>query len=229
MRILKPLPGALPMPGRNIVGDWSINSLGDEIFDRSGNDNAGTILGPVWSIGTYGHALKFNGINDYVEMGALDIFEGIPAITYCLWVYPSDNADTYKFALSKDVVITLGTRANSYRWSLETSIGGTNGRTVGTISLNQWQFMCVRFDGNTCQLFKNCISIDSVPASGITKVEADLLDIGDFRQNNLHFYFWDGLIDIVSIYNCALSVSELVKLYREPFYRYPENRVFAVA
>jgi len=70
MRILKPLPGALPMPERNIVGDWPMNSLGGRIFDRSGNDHTGTLVGDThWVLGKFGPALRFDGTSDYVIFG----------------------------------------------------------------------------------------------------------------------------------------------------------------
>ena len=52
----------------SLVGYWSANEgSGNMTYDLSGNGNNGTLYGPTWVNSTYGSALSFNGVNNYIS------------------------------------------------------------------------------------------------------------------------------------------------------------------
>src|ERR1041384_123654 len=52
-----------------LVAAWNFNEgTGTTVADASGNNNVGTITGATWStLGRYGNALSFNGVNNRSE------------------------------------------------------------------------------------------------------------------------------------------------------------------
>lgn len=62
---------------RGLVGCWLMNEgSGNRICDLSGNGNHGVINGPLWHPRARGHALAFDGIDDYVSLPAACILAG---------------------------------------------------------------------------------------------------------------------------------------------------------
>jgi hypothetical protein len=56
-------------PPSSLVGRWTFEEgAGDAATDTSGNNLNGVINGATWVDGKVGKALKFDGVNDYVEI-----------------------------------------------------------------------------------------------------------------------------------------------------------------
>ncbi|MFQ6055938.1 MAG: hypothetical protein ACE5J3_08170, partial [Methanosarcinales archaeon] len=52
-----------------LVAEWHFDEgSGGIVKDSSGNSNDGIIHGATWVDGKYGKALRFDGVNDYVEI-----------------------------------------------------------------------------------------------------------------------------------------------------------------
>ncbi|MBU0598822.1 LamG domain-containing protein, partial [Patescibacteria group bacterium] len=107
---------------KGLVGCWVMNEgAGNKIYDLSGNGNDGSFPGgtanPLWKPGRTGPALKFDGVNDYVEKTSFTQITS--AITISAWIYPNtygshanglgrmvtgglSGSAKYSFALNKD-------------------------------------------------------------------------------------------------------------------------------
>ena len=62
---------------------------GSLTYDSSGNNHTGIINGSVWTQGISGHALAYDGINDYVDYGIVNI--STQSFTITVWVKAKDN------------------------------------------------------------------------------------------------------------------------------------------
>ena len=65
-----------------IVGYWGFNEgNGDIVHDASGNGHHGYINGAQWVDGIFGNGLRFDGINDYIEIPADKDLSGMSQIS----------------------------------------------------------------------------------------------------------------------------------------------------
>ncbi|HRN71002.1 MAG TPA: LamG domain-containing protein, partial [Candidatus Woesebacteria bacterium] len=71
------------------VGEWKFEAIGGTaVYDTSGNNNTGTMInGPVPVQGKVGKALRFDGVDDYVNINT-DIPPVNNSLTFSVWVKP---------------------------------------------------------------------------------------------------------------------------------------------
>ena len=155
------------LPLTNLVGLWHFNEgAGDIANDSSGNDNHGTVYSASWVDGQsgFGKALKFDGVNNYVEVPDSASLDITGAITIECWV-KRDRA-AYQTLISKwsavdsqrSYLVAL-TADNNVRFWITS--GGTWGTlkeltSSGTVGM-EWTHIAATYDGN-----KMIIYIDSV-------------------------------------------------------------------
>jgi len=229
------------MPGRNIVGDWPINSLGNKVFDLSGNGNTGTFVNsPTWTGGKFGPAIEFvTASSQYIEINDSDTVafgDGAGSITkksIILWYKPNainvDNflmgKDTFEYVLS----VSAGNRLAFTLYGQTGSL--TCQTTVGFMNnAGQWTQLAITYDGGitgaALTLYMNDQSIGS--GSGTFNYPKRTTQSLRFAETRFSGYL-DGQISHVNFYDKNLSASEIGEIFRESFHRYPENRIFAVA
>jgi len=218
-----------------LVGYWRFEDLNadtNKTSDLSGNGNNGTLTNFAcnsldcnaqsgWvSSGQVGKAMRFEGSNDYINVGNRASLVVTNAITMSAWVY-SDvaSAPAYTTVLSK-----LGA-VSDYAYKMDLSATGTKLRgyiiynaTLGcgvadpsTILANTWYHVVYTFDGTNCYLYKNSLVVASrtvIPMS--IESSTDPTYIGSARGIS---QFWDGRIDEVKIFNRALSAQEIAADY----------------
>ena len=160
--------------------DWSTNTA----YDRSGQDNNGTIYGAKPAIGKVGQALKFDGVDDYVDIGAGPT--GVKTIAF--WVYPETTTEYFVNLVSD----------TDYIWANNGAVTATgltsptiyvDGVVSNTIIANKWQYIVVATD---------------------TAEDVNNLDIGRTQDTN----YLQGKMDEVRLYNRVLSANEILDLYR---------------
>ena len=105
---------------RGLIAYWDFDEgSGNVAKDKSGNGNDGKIFGAKWVKLQKGYALKFDGIDDYVDCGndkSLDIRN---AITLEVWVRP----ESLPTGINSPVNVIIGKDVQSY--ALHYSKGGT--------------------------------------------------------------------------------------------------------
>src|SRR5258705_1312757 len=74
-----------------LVAAWNFNEgTGTTVADASGNNNTGTISGATWStLGRYGNALSFNGVNNLLVVNSSASLNVTTAMTLSAWGYPT--------------------------------------------------------------------------------------------------------------------------------------------
>src|SRR3989338_11448150 len=77
-----------------MVGHWKFDETsGTTATDSSGNNNTGTLTNsPTWTTGKIGGALSLDGMDDYTDIGTMDVSGS--GITIAAWV----KADSFSSA-----------------------------------------------------------------------------------------------------------------------------------
>lgn len=234
MRILKPLPGTLPMPERNIVGDWPMNEgSGNVIYDLSGNGNHGTFVDNTkWSQGQQGCAVDFDGAGDLVTIADSPELQFVTGESFTVVAsFITDaignngfvgNAEFmgggYMLALDGD---------NDLRFTINNDAAQQILSVDNVIYANNWYQAVGVYDGGESHAYLDGVFQKSYGAAVTITASGSPLLIGSGQQGG--WTGFDGRVSYVYIFNQALSAPEIAQLYRESFYRYLENRCFAVA
>lgn len=235
MRILKPLPGTLPMPGHllaDAVALWPMNSLGNKVFDLSGNNNIGTFgagaASPSWIDGKFGYELRFiAGNSQRVTIPDKDLFTfagDFSLVTYVLHnisggnqplLNKSGGAGNREWQLgintaqAQEIAFVIGNAAGN--WDLVMRRGGTLSAgyhlIVGTLQ------------GTTATIYLDGIQqgATGVYGGGNLKNTAQAVELGKATTSYL-----SGRMCFSMIYPRALSLFETAQISREPFCMYPE-------
>ena len=208
----------------DLLGHWTLDDgSGGIASDSSSNGNDGTVNGAIWSTnGIVNGALDFDGSNDYVDLGTLDI----PGdkMTISAWV----NADTFSHLGGRDARIVskaTGTSAAAHYWMLSTIKSGsstvlryrlkTNASTKTLIAstaltTNTWIHVAAVYDGSQMRLYQDGVEVGSTGNTGTIDQNAAVSAwIGQNPDGNRPF---DGLIDDVQIHSRALSAAEIAAL-----------------
>jgi hypothetical protein len=185
--------------------------------DSSGNGNVGILYnGPTWNPtgGVIDGALKFDGTDDYVQVENESIFDITSQITVSAWI--KVNA----FDRSFQAIATKGDNAwRIQRWSntnrIEFACTGLPhneyGNICGNISVNdgQWHHVAGVYDGTNMYLYIDGDLDVSVSTSGSINMNNYKVLIGENAQPSAHNRYWNGWIDDVRVYNCALDIDEI--------------------
>ena len=209
--------------GDGLVGSWALDEgTGRTALDTSGNGNNGTLVnGPVWS----GNVLNFDGTNDYVNLGGLDVPGS--AITLAGWV----KADKLANCSARDCRIISkanGTaEGNHYFMVSPIKVGTqtrlrfrlkTNGSTTtliatsGNLSNNVWVHFAAVYDGANMRLYKDGGLVGSTSKTGGVTTDSSVPVWIGANPTNAGARPWDGAISDVMIYDKALTAQEIVAL-----------------
>ena len=207
-----------------LVAYWPLDEgSGTVTFDASGHGNSGTLVnGPQW-IG--GPSLDFDGENDYVDVGTLDVSGS--ALTLAAWIYSRDLAN----CVANDCRIlskTTGTAESDHFFMLSTIESGANTRlrfrlkTDGTTSTliassgnlpeNTWVHAAAVYDGADMLLYLNGALVGSTGKSGSLSTNSGVSVWIGGNPPEGSARPWDGLLDEVRIYDRALSAGEIQAL-----------------
>jgi hypothetical protein len=208
------------------IAHWAFDEGSGVVAHNSAGTGDGTISGATWAAGKIGNALRFDGVNDYVNCGHNAALGGMNAITVSAWI----NADTWKTGQGARVISKMGSAAFSYDMSIydngsrttATSFYGQNGAittftTTPNFALNQWYFLTATDTGSVQKLYVNGILMNTqnTNTGAIFGNDSDIW-IGEITNNYVSSTAFDGIIDDVRIYNYALSAEDVGKLYNVP-------------
>jgi hypothetical protein len=208
-----------------LVGYWSLDdATGTTATDSSGKGSTGTLTnGPVWAGAKLGKGLKFDGGNDFVNLGnvsALNV-EGSPFSVSAWVLITAQPTSTNAFS-----IITKGQGGGGGGgWAfiyysdnlagftgLDLSKQGVTDQTVAyTLQLNRWYHVAAVQTASQVEYFVNGVSIGTkTNASAYGSSATKPANIG---ANNSSVAFMKGSIDDVRVYNRALSATEISTLY----------------
>jgi len=211
---------------RGLVGAWFFLEGGGQVaHDYSGQGHHGTLTGMAsppsptsgWNVGQFGHALAYDGINDYVSIPDTPILN--PAqITIAASLVPTDVTSNTVLLKPKSTHTSpfyqygfrFGSGATlSFNYSVGSTLAAAT--TTATYSAGQRLHIVGTYDGVTGKIYVNGIlQATSTAVSGNLNIYATALNIG--RSANVGEYA-TGKMDGVLLYNRALMDSEVKQLY----------------
>ncbi len=211
----------LPPPS----GLWHWWLADGNALDNAGTNN-GTLAGGVsYAAGEVGTSFNLNGTNGYVSVGS-----GINPTQFTLsaWIYLTSYNTTNGFSA---IITKIHNVPGHYYMNFEFRVE-SNGRlhlhipngsswpyveSATVLSTNQWYFVTGTYDGSIAKLFINGIQ-DPNQYSGSYAQDDSSVQIGarlDLDDGNVVVLdgFFAGKIDEVSIFNRALTSSEISAIY----------------
>jgi fibronectin type 3 domain-containing protein/anti-sigma regulatory factor (Ser/Thr protein kinase) len=200
-----------------LVGYWKFDEgSGTSAADASGNGNNGVVVnGATWTAGRVNGALRFDGVNDYANMGNGASLNFSGRITIAAWVKPEAtsglrNIVSHGYTLSPNAEVILRINASKYEvgsWN-GTGFGATASIPAGDV--NNWVHLVGVYDGAAWRLYRNGAQVSSSNATtGAVTVNGNWA-IGSRGTGTERFF--QGCIDDVRIYSRNLSVSEIQAL-----------------
>jgi len=207
----------------DLVAHWKFDEgSGLVVMDSSTNGNNGTLTnGTAWATGWSSNALRFDGVNDYVEVPNSPSLGITGDITLAAWVKRGALGD-YGGIVAKtdgnniwdyDLYFDSGPD-NLHFWS--DSQSPQNTISTGAVSDTDWHHVAATRSGETVTFY-----VDGAPA-GTADISGESADnpvpvrIGTDGPGYGAASMFKGLIDDVRIYNRALSQAEIRALYPNP-------------
>ena len=208
-----------PHSDPSLLSHWTLDeSNGLSAIDKSGKNNGVLVNGSVWqpAQGLLGGALEFDGVNDRVDLGVMNVYGSEMSIAF--WF----KADDFDISDARFISKAIGTSSHDHYWMVsainKTKLRfrlKTNGGTTtlisptGVLSTDQWQHVTATYDGNQMKLYRDGELVANMLKSGeIDTSDNVLAAIGDQPQGAGSKPF-DGLIDDVRIYSKALDTEQI--------------------
>jgi len=207
---------------QNMVGAWSFyEGTGSTIHDSSDYQNNGTITGASWATSSScieNNCLSFNGVSNGVVTFNAPVLTP-SAMTVSFWWKRTGNAGgastTYHHIL-RYLAGASGSNANSFyiQSAGDTAMfrltinGGMINNYLYNLKINEWNHLVGIWDGQNIYGYVNGIKGSPTSASGVLTTGTAPLNIG--RASD---YVVNGLVDEVSIYSTAYTVSQVQEQY----------------
>lgn len=204
----------------DLIAYWPLNEgTGTTANDITGNDYDGILTNaPEW----INSQLMFDGNNDYVDVGTLDVSG--QALTLAAWV----QVDKLENCIHRDCRIlskATGTAEQAHYWMLSTiKVGNqtrlrfrlkTNGITstlvafTGNLSNGEMFHVAAIYDGATMRLYKNGIEVGNKVKIGNIDTNTTVKAWIGNNPNNANSRPWKGTIADVRIYQQALTIDQI--------------------
>jgi Concanavalin A-like lectin/glucanases superfamily len=209
-----PMSGPLVPPG--LVAAYSFDEgTGAVAHDSSGNANHGALVNdPTWFNGTgrFGGALRFDGVDDLVEVVSSASLEPTDAITVEAWVYPEIAEGGWRTVALKET-----SRGLSYALYASDAVHRPSGYfriddselpvpSTNRLPLNTWSHVATTYDGSHMRVFVNGVLVHSTSRNGVIEPSGAPLRIGG---NSVWGEYFKGAIDELRLYNIALTEREI--------------------
>lgn len=221
---------------------WKLNEgLGTSITASKGGIS-GTLTNAIptsaWQfppVCKAGQCLKFDGIDDYVNLGNVPNTAGVNKLTIAYWVNPSNFSPNNQTHISRWAT-GIGTQpgnvwgirsanTDEIRVDIATGAGGI-GENFTTSNLDlvagKWSYLTIVYDGsavssaNRVKVYKDGVLVNgsataSIPTA-LNSITTEAVTIAE-RLNSNQQYF-NGLIDDVQLFNDALKATDVSTQYK---------------
>lgn len=190
-------------------------------FDLSGNSSNGTLFNGVGYDSNNLGSLTFDGSNDYVDCGNSSNFSITSAGTVCAW-FKKSLGSGYKGVIDKGRdgygAWSLCVDETANRATFKTRISGTNRSVVASSNYgnNIWTYVCGVYDGTNLIIYQNGSQSNSASFPGTIGTNTVSLRVGS-ANDGLYF---SGNISHASVYNRALTASEILQNFNATRSRY---------
>jgi len=207
----------------NLLAYYPMNEgSGTTANDISGNGYNGTITGATWVKNNYGgsYSLDFpHSTNNNVDTGFVPPTGANPR-TVVAWVKPG------AYNASGTSIFGYGVSLTGEKWNfkldasgyLRIEIAGSGYTSTFLLSLNQWYFVAITYDGTDLSGHTLYVDGNSENATGTTTVNTSSSNTGRIGYSPADTgQYWDGLIDNVMIFDKELSAEEIKAIYNNTY------------
>ena len=182
---------------------------GNVLRDLSGHGNHGTVHGATWAEGKFGHALAFDGLDDYVEAVGYYPFADANGLTVEAWVQLTRRHEFNDIVASRNCCIFRMLISPGLHPYYDAGTYVDVEVTPYRFELGKWtHYALVIVGGQAARVLINgevvWVSPNGVPERLPNMYEALL--IGGIPNSNL---FTEGLIDELRLYKKALTDDEI--------------------
>ncbi|MEW5924403.1 MAG: LamG-like jellyroll fold domain-containing protein, partial [Candidatus Zixiibacteriota bacterium] len=212
---------------RTLRGYWKFDEgVGSITYDSSGHGNDGILTnGPAWVTGLTGKALRFDGVDDYVNCGSDPSLDMTDNLTISAWVN-FDNLPSDKYAIvSKDDGWGLQNKwefgyTNNYAGisdALHFHINNTSGADIWLNSLSwlpatgKWYFVAVTRHDSDYKFYVNG-QLHGTASNSLSLPIVDYPLLIGRAEGSFHFA---GKIDEVRVASREFSEEELWSIFAE--------------
>ncbi len=187
-------------------------------LDNSGNYNDGSNYGATpGASGKVGNAYSFDGSTNYISVPYSSSFNvGTSNFTMSSWVKSYGGQEYTTILEATDVVTGNGFHLALHDSGIYFYSGGGVPQFVGSLNYKDstWHYVTIVKHADTANAFIDGNLIGSVPAYLDLTFTSDVnLSIGDVGGASRAVWYFDGLIDEVSIWNRSLNSTEILQLY----------------
>ena len=214
------VPVCTPAPS-GLVSWWQAEGNGNDII---GTNNATVPAGVTYAIGEVGQAFNFNGTTTLTVADAPSL-DPTNALTIEYWVYVrgkmngiwSQSVFTKDGATSSrqymlnvgDSSTTLG--AGDFRAHIGVPSGLKILDSLAVIQSNTWYHVAETYDGAALKLYVNGSLDSQMAVTGPIITTTQPVRIGGDAPAGP--YYFNGMVDEISLYNRALSSNEIAAIY----------------
>jgi hypothetical protein len=199
-----------------LVALWPGESNANDVV---GTNNGTLVNGVGFAAGKVGQAFSLDGVQSYVSIPDSPSLDSLTSsITIELWLKVNQltaNSD-WKGIVTKGNSswrLQATCRRNSVTFSASGVSNSNGGDLYGSRNVNdgQWHHVAAVYDGTSMFLYVDGTLDVSQPATGSIAQNSYPVCIGVNAQGPYGYpmYFFNGLIDEASIYNRALTASEI--------------------
>ena len=198
-----------------LVGDYRFNG---DVKDQSGNNIEGNVFGATLiqdRYGRYNSAYWFDGDGDYIDTYTTFDYE---YRTISLWVKTPDfsTATTEPVSIfNQDGNINYGMTTAGISFQAFANRAGGEAQPFRSDSLasNTWYHLAIVRDSPVCRFYINGLKYEGNAPGNLSSASDPYgkLVIGTDRTRSRAFF--EGGVDDLKIYNCALTDAEIYQLY----------------
>lgn len=207
-----------------LVAQWKFDG---NLNDATTNANNGASIGNItYTDAVLGQGAKLDG-KSYIEVPDSDSLDLSSAFTMSMWIYKEPTDEGVPF------ITKMGSDSNEnwpyglYEWNwlsptiwygYEDEYGGISGDDVTSdvpIDIQKWTLLTVTFNGSKMLIYLNDVMVKSEVIGEITlnKSSGSLsIGFGYFMNKD---QFFKGVIDDLRLYNKAIDINAINKLYAD--------------
>ena len=201
-----------------MVGWWRGEN---NALDSMGTHHGTLKNGAVFGSGLVGNSFVFDGVDDYVEVPSSDVVQPRTALTIEGWVY-ADGTQAGQAGIVGTWDDNSGANRTFLFWLLDGRLslyispdgGSYRDATDPTpLPVNRWVHVAGTYDGATIRVFRDGVEVVSVPYSATISANNRPFTIGRTEGGSNGSDYWKGAIDELSLYDHALSASEIAAIH----------------
>ena len=198
-------------PPAGMVSWWPGDGNASDLIDG----NHGTLSGDANAAadGMVGQAFSFDGAGDHIAIPDSQNLDITDEITIEAWIHPATPINGYILSKQEDTG-----PSGAYSILVSDDVNGFDSRFNGTTfrssftHFNQWSHVASTYSSSAGEVknYINGVLLDTFSHTGLISITNDPLQIGRRLPNN---FFFNGLIDEVSIFNRALTEAEIKAIF----------------